>query len=587
MAATGIPVVITYHKPGTRPPIYVAGTFSDPPWQPLEMEHTMREDGEHEFKKEVYGEAGSTIQYKFRVGEGDWWVLDGETPTVTDNAGNTNHILEVKPLKERVLPHIPKGLPTERNAKVRRSSQNAAQQPPGPQDVDDVTDLPKSGKAVPKRLQAVIETEAGNRSGTGTPIFARTAAEVADSAALLHEEVPRRETPRIDPWSSNARKGTPTPLSEDAETAAEVADTAEALDNDEVCIRHPAAMACSGLREQNTILILEQPPDQDETFEVQGPGETPLTDQDEYIADKSPLFAHECAGLYESDQEAMPADIETRDHAEAAEPMEDADSSKVDLDDPTLERFPSGLDDIMDTVRRLETGLQMDESFDAGSPSSVFNPSRRGTEDITGDFVLTAPSSSSPVASRGSKGKDVPRSPRASLSGPASGSLHSIEEAEEPTGEEEAGLPPAVVFSNPMKPKPKHLKLPSSFEDEGVSLPDGVSPRTVKPEHRRIVMPEGSPPPEDAGKSGDTESARQPIGGLATASSIAVESAGDSEQLRRRGAQEDPPKPPDSVHLTGLQARKGGGWIRAFLRLLFVDLIGGLFRRLTGGKRKT
>lgn len=100
MAAARIPAVITYRKPGTQPPLYVAGTFSDPPWQPYEMDYTTREDGELEFTKEVYCEPGSTIQYKFRIGEGDWWVLKDDGPTVTDSGGNTNHVLEVKPQEQ-------------------------------------------------------------------------------------------------------------------------------------------------------------------------------------------------------------------------------------------------------------------------------------------------------------------------------------------------------------------------------------------------------------------------------------------------------------------------------------------------------
>jgi hypothetical protein len=100
MATTHIPALITFHKPGTQPPVYVAGTFSQPPWQPHQMDCTAREDGEYDFKKEVYGEPGSQIQYKFRVGEGDWWVLQDGEPTVTDSAGNTNHVLEVKTEEE-------------------------------------------------------------------------------------------------------------------------------------------------------------------------------------------------------------------------------------------------------------------------------------------------------------------------------------------------------------------------------------------------------------------------------------------------------------------------------------------------------
>ncbi|KXX79451.1 hypothetical protein MMYC01_203729 [Madurella mycetomatis] len=571
MAVARIPVVINYYKPGTRPPIFVAGTFSDPPWQPQEMEHTAREDGEHDFKKEVYGEPGSKIQYKFRIGDGDWWVLNGDAPTVMDSAGNTNHVLEVKPLKE--------------------------QQPRGRQDTGNDAGLQRPSNLLPKHLQPTTDVETGRGSGSSTPIFARTAAEVADSAALLHEEVPRRQTSRVDSWSSDARKGIPTPLSEDVETGAEVADTAEATDNDEVCVHLFLAIARSGLRKQNTILILEQPPSEDVAFEAEGPGEEPFGDHDGYIADKSPLFAHECVGLPMSDEETRPVDDGTH-YVGGTEPLKDIDPDKLDLNDPTLERFPSRRDDVIDAMRKLETGLQADQSFEATSPSPVFNPSRRGTEDITGDFILAATPPSSPAIQRNSKNLDVPRPSRSSESGPASGSLHSISEAEEPTGDE-TNFPPAVVFSNPMKPKPENLTLPLSHEDEGVALPDGVSPRTTKPEHG-IATPGASPPPReradpdgtpsgapgiDANNARTTESGRGPSDSV-MATGTAVNDGGSSEQLRRRGAQEGPPKTPDSAHLTGVQTSQGGGWIQAFFRLLFVDLIGGIISRLTGHTRK-
>jgi hypothetical protein len=81
MATPKVPVTITYHKIGTQPPIFVAGTFSNPQWQPLEMDYTTDEGGEHMFKKDVSVEPESEIQYKFRVGPGEWWVLNEEAPT--------------------------------------------------------------------------------------------------------------------------------------------------------------------------------------------------------------------------------------------------------------------------------------------------------------------------------------------------------------------------------------------------------------------------------------------------------------------------------------------------------------------------
>jgi 1,4-alpha-glucan branching enzyme len=72
-------VVIEYSKPGAEPPIYVAGSFSS--WQPLEMECT--DDAEHgrKFTRKLEVEEGNEYQYKFRLGDGNWWELDESGPT--------------------------------------------------------------------------------------------------------------------------------------------------------------------------------------------------------------------------------------------------------------------------------------------------------------------------------------------------------------------------------------------------------------------------------------------------------------------------------------------------------------------------
>jgi hypothetical protein len=94
MALT-VPVVISYRKTGTRPPVYVAGSFSSPQWQPQEMEYSTEEDGEHTFRKEIRMEPESKAQYKFRLGPGDWWALDESAPS-----GKIRHL----PLLLQVLP---------------------------------------------------------------------------------------------------------------------------------------------------------------------------------------------------------------------------------------------------------------------------------------------------------------------------------------------------------------------------------------------------------------------------------------------------------------------------------------------------
>lgn len=80
-------VTVTYTHPGTQPPIYVAGSFTTPPWEPHELHHTATknegggiQDREYEFHKEFEVKEGRW-QYKLRAGLGDWWMLDERAAT--------------------------------------------------------------------------------------------------------------------------------------------------------------------------------------------------------------------------------------------------------------------------------------------------------------------------------------------------------------------------------------------------------------------------------------------------------------------------------------------------------------------------
>lgn len=68
-------VKITFSSAGLQPPVYFAGSLGPQPWEPVEMKYTQTENGEHEFWQEFDAEEGE-YQYKFRLGPGDWWVLD-------------------------------------------------------------------------------------------------------------------------------------------------------------------------------------------------------------------------------------------------------------------------------------------------------------------------------------------------------------------------------------------------------------------------------------------------------------------------------------------------------------------------------
>lgn len=77
---------VTYSKPGTTPPIFVAGSFSSPPWEPHQLEQA-GDDGSAHFSKTFSADPG-TYQYKFRLGTGDWWVVDE-----TQDTGQQSHVL--------------------------------------------------------------------------------------------------------------------------------------------------------------------------------------------------------------------------------------------------------------------------------------------------------------------------------------------------------------------------------------------------------------------------------------------------------------------------------------------------------------
>ena len=80
MASEKVPTTITFFHEGTIPPVYLAGSFSQPPWTPEEMEYTV-DDGQHHFTKLVELERDVEYQYKFRLGhEGNWWVLNDNAP---------------------------------------------------------------------------------------------------------------------------------------------------------------------------------------------------------------------------------------------------------------------------------------------------------------------------------------------------------------------------------------------------------------------------------------------------------------------------------------------------------------------------
>jgi len=106
-----VSTTIIFDGENVQPPVYVAGTFTD--WVPVEMRCKTTEDkgaSKHFFSYEAEVEPGD-YQYKFRLGPGDWWVLDDSNPTANDGHGNVNNVLSVKsdsfPSPEEPIKNIP------------------------------------------------------------------------------------------------------------------------------------------------------------------------------------------------------------------------------------------------------------------------------------------------------------------------------------------------------------------------------------------------------------------------------------------------------------------------------------------------
>lgn len=177
-----------------------------------------------------------------------------------------------------------------------------------------------------------------------------------------------------------------------------------------------------------------------------------------------PLFAHECAGLYEDDE------IPGAEEAAKADKTNGFDHERYteDFDDPTLERFPSNKDEIISTVRKVETGLNADQtSVDGVPPSPIVKSQQSSVADVPSDRGEP----DSPISARGQQSLSLPapvsQQPLGERSLSAS-SLHSI--AEDVEGDEaeksktenvSAIVERSQASKEPVEEVPKPARTPS------------------------------------------------------------------------------------------------------------------------------
>lgn len=143
--------------------------------------------------------------------------------------------------------------------------------------------------------------------------------------------------------------------------------------------------------------------------------------------DPVPLFAHECAGLYEDDE--IPGAVDAENPAESLNGGHG--DTEEDFGDPTLEKFPSTRDEIITTVRKVGTGLDVDQTaFEGAPPSPVVRSRNPSIVDVLGECQS---SEDSPKSVRGTRRLSLPRGSMSERSASAA-SLGSIAEGAE--GEE-------------------------------------------------------------------------------------------------------------------------------------------------------
>ncbi|KAF3036804.1 hypothetical protein E8E12_005144 [Didymella heteroderae] len=89
---------ITFTQPGTQPPVYVVTSLSTPPWATLELKPSEEKtpSGDLVFEQKFGNVAEGSYQYKIRIGEGHW-VVDESKESATDEHGNRNNVVHVKP----------------------------------------------------------------------------------------------------------------------------------------------------------------------------------------------------------------------------------------------------------------------------------------------------------------------------------------------------------------------------------------------------------------------------------------------------------------------------------------------------------
>ncbi|KJZ78945.1 hypothetical protein HIM_01718 [Hirsutella minnesotensis 3608] len=365
MPGKEVPVTFTFRKPGTQPPLLVAGTFSDPPWQLREMQHQLDDAGEYFFTANVPLQADSQYLYRFKTPDQDEWILDEGTSIVTDEHGIKANLLAV-------------------SNKEAGFSETLWNIPEVPLDCNNIKPV---------------------------HYFARTTREID------------QDNRRSDTNSTTSPRSI-TPFQQVPRTAVKVTDMADVLDNQ-------ADMA-SAMPTEGSWKWSEANP-------------------------RAPLFAHEAFGAYETADDGFDHEPQELAVDSVTGKPSFGDYDMEDIDDPTIEKFPSERTSVLDTLRKIQSSHDVDTPHNEHPQHSLVDTTAKGnaSDHSGGNALGEAPS---PTSARRREG----RLSHSSLGRVRSAvSLGSI--AEEPRGVVESDS------EHSTGPEGRDVKTPPTEEDEAVT----------------------------------------------------------------------------------------------------------------------
>lgn len=404
------------------------------------MEHEKMANGENRFFKTFQAEEGD-YQYKFRLGPGDWWALDESKPMVDDGSGNKNNLLVVKPpdaSKSAETPTIAAPVEQQKGADHIIPQSNASQPPATEHKPDNTTSSPsKSVEQTPSPSSSAPSVLADSQKVVGNTLEdgATTAQKLStmppNSAAAQSAAAPLapHESP-VQPAASGDLLETTKATPPQTATVTSRNDTKTASTTEAVSTPVQAPLmdhenfedASSGAeRTQKASRPIEdeddEEDDEDDDDDDDTEDEDGDSDEEDREANRSPLLRHESfepgfveelqaprlrhestnIGEHGDDEVLAPLSpsLSIRSRSRSSPrytSARDAVAPEADANDPSLEKFPTTHQAILDHIHNTTISLPEDETRDdfdlgglksasSGVPSVASLPSVQEDED--------------------------------------------------------------------------------------------------------------------------------------------------------------------------------------------------------------